>query len=388
MRQEDIERLRAAVAQAMRRAQTQPSAPVPKLPPVANLRLSQRAANRPTKTSVAPPVRSPSNLDPEIMPAPPEGSRRLGPILIQSSLMVGFVAMVAYGITMFSSFQPDSRAPKSSNGGASIGRMPTASAAAKQEIDSGTASDAAKQEIEFGNCKRRCQTRDQFGTCKRRCQTRDRTRELRATLPNKRSNSGPASDAAKQEIELGTCKRRRQTGEQFGTCKRRRQTGERFGTCKRRRQTGEQFGTCKRRRQTGEQFGTCEHRCQTGEQFGTCKRRRQTGEQFGTCKRRCQTGEQFGTCKRRRQTGERSGTCKRRRQTGERSGTCKRRRQTGEQFGTCKRRRQTGEQFGNCGRCCRETDRTARSCGSNGARSRFTEKRRHCVCPAGLPASS
>src|SRR5580693_9339423 len=102
VRQEDIERLRAAVAQAMRRAQTQPSAPVPKLPPVANLRLSQRAANRPTKTSVARPVRSPSNLDPEIMPAPPEGSRRLGPILIQSSLMVGFVAMVAYGITMFS----------------------------------------------------------------------------------------------------------------------------------------------------------------------------------------------------------------------------------------------------------------------------------------------
>jgi hypothetical protein len=37
--------------------------------------------------------------------------------------MVGFAAIVAYGITMFSSFQPDSRAPKSSNGGASIGRM-------------------------------------------------------------------------------------------------------------------------------------------------------------------------------------------------------------------------------------------------------------------------
>ena len=177
MRQEDIERLRAAVAQAMRRAQTQPSAPVPKLPPVANLRLSQRAANRPTKTSVAPPVRSPSNLDPEIMPAPPEGSRRLGPILIQSSLMVGFVAMVAYGITMFSSFQPDSRAPKSSNGGASIGRMPTASAAAKQEIDSGTASDAAKQEIDSGPA---------------------------SDAAKQEIDSGPASDAAKQEIDSGT----------------------------------------------------------------------------------------------------------------------------------------------------------------------------------------
>lgn len=57
------------------------------------------------------------------MPAPPEGSRRLGPILIRSTLMIGFAAIVAYGITMFSSFQPDSRAPKSSNGGVSIGQM-------------------------------------------------------------------------------------------------------------------------------------------------------------------------------------------------------------------------------------------------------------------------
>ena len=99
--------------------------------------------------------------------------------------MVGFVAMVAYGITMFSSFQPDSRAPKSSNGGASIGRMPTASAAAKQEIDSGTASDAAKQEIDPGTASDAAKQEIELGTCKRRCQTRDRL-ELRATLPNKR----------------------------------------------------------------------------------------------------------------------------------------------------------------------------------------------------------
>ena len=57
------------------------------------------------------------------MPPPPQGSRRLGPILIRSILMVGFAAIVAYGITMFSSFQPDSRAPKSSSDGASIGQM-------------------------------------------------------------------------------------------------------------------------------------------------------------------------------------------------------------------------------------------------------------------------
>ncbi len=146
VRQGEIERRRAADAQAMRSAQAQienainvirshgdrqPSAPLPKLPPATNLRLPQQAANRPRTTSAPPPgdpfvgikPRPPSSLDPEIMPAPPEGSRRLGPILIRSTLMIGFAAIVAYGITMFSSFQPDSRAPKSSNGGVSIGQM-------------------------------------------------------------------------------------------------------------------------------------------------------------------------------------------------------------------------------------------------------------------------
>jgi hypothetical protein len=145
VRQEEIERRRAADPRAMRSAQAQIdnainvirshrdrqlSAPLPKLPLAANLRSPQRAANRPTTTSAPPPgdpfagikPRPPSSLDPEIMPPPPEGSRRLGPILIRSTLIVGFTAIVAYGYTMFSSFQPDSRGPKSNSDGASIGR--------------------------------------------------------------------------------------------------------------------------------------------------------------------------------------------------------------------------------------------------------------------------
>jgi hypothetical protein len=62
------------------------------------------------------------------MPAPPEGSRRLGPILIRSILMVGFAAIVAYGITMFSFFQPDSRGPKSISNGAAISHEPASGA--------------------------------------------------------------------------------------------------------------------------------------------------------------------------------------------------------------------------------------------------------------------
>jgi hypothetical protein len=137
---------RAADAQAMQSAQPQienaindvrsnrdrqPTARSPKLPPAANLRLPQQAANRPTATSASPrgdpfarvKSRPPSSLDPEIMPPPPEGSRRLGPILIGSILMVGFAAIAAYGITMFSFFQLDSRGPKSSSDGATIGQM-------------------------------------------------------------------------------------------------------------------------------------------------------------------------------------------------------------------------------------------------------------------------
>ena len=137
---------RAADAQAMQRAQPQienpindirsnrdrqPTARLPKLPPTANLRLPQQAASRPTSKSGSPrgdpfarvKPRPPSSLDPEIMPPPPEGSRRLGPLLIRSILMIGFAAIAAYGVTMFSFFQPDSHGPKSSSNGATIGQM-------------------------------------------------------------------------------------------------------------------------------------------------------------------------------------------------------------------------------------------------------------------------
>jgi hypothetical protein len=145
-RQEEIERHRAPDAQAMRAAQAQidsaidvirsygdrqPSAPLPTLPPAENLRSLGRAASRPRGTSALPTVdhfagiepRSPSSLDPEIMPPPPESPRRLGPPMIRSILSVGFAAIVAYGVTIFPSFQPDSRLSKSSNDGASIGSM-------------------------------------------------------------------------------------------------------------------------------------------------------------------------------------------------------------------------------------------------------------------------
>jgi hypothetical protein len=103
----------------------QPTARLPKLPPAANL-----AANRPTTTSASPrgdpfariKPRSPSGLDPEIMPPPPEGSRRLGPTLIGAILMVGFAAIAAYGITAFSFFQPDSRGSKSDSNSATMGQ--------------------------------------------------------------------------------------------------------------------------------------------------------------------------------------------------------------------------------------------------------------------------
>ena len=144
-RPEEIERHRAADAQAMPSAQARienaindirsrgdrpPSVRLPKLPPTANLRLPQQAANRPSASSRGDPFgriepRPRSSLDPEIMPAPPEGSRRLGPILIRSILMVGFAAIVAYGITMLSFFQLDSRGPKSSNNGATVSHEPT-----------------------------------------------------------------------------------------------------------------------------------------------------------------------------------------------------------------------------------------------------------------------
>jgi hypothetical protein len=131
-RRDQIAQRRAPDAQATRSSQAQigrPSAPLPKLPPPAALRSLGRAGSRSMGTSAPPTVdhfagiepRSPSSLDPVILPPPPENPRRLGRMMIQSIPLVGFAAIVAYGITMFSSFQPDSRSPKGGDDGASIG---------------------------------------------------------------------------------------------------------------------------------------------------------------------------------------------------------------------------------------------------------------------------
>ena len=57
------------------------------------------------------------------MPPPPEGSRRLVPMLIGSTLMVGFAAVAAYGLTMFSFFQTDNRGPKTGDDASTVGQM-------------------------------------------------------------------------------------------------------------------------------------------------------------------------------------------------------------------------------------------------------------------------
>jgi hypothetical protein len=133
-RRDQIAQRRPPEARTTRSAQAhidRPSAPLPKRPPAANLRSLGRAGSRPIGASAPPTVdhfagiepRPLSSLDPEILPPPPENPRRLGPIMIRSILLVGFAAIVAYGITMFSSFPPDSRSPRSGNDGASIGSM-------------------------------------------------------------------------------------------------------------------------------------------------------------------------------------------------------------------------------------------------------------------------
>jgi hypothetical protein len=105
-----------------------PTARSPKLPPAANLRLPQQAANRSQSRPAGDPFagikrRPRSSLDPEIMPPPPEGSRRLVPILIGSTLTVGFAAVAAYGLTMFSFFQTDNRGPKTGDDASTVGQM-------------------------------------------------------------------------------------------------------------------------------------------------------------------------------------------------------------------------------------------------------------------------
>ncbi len=127
---EKVERREADDADAVRNAKTriadatdfirtfqqQPYASAPKLPRAASLRLPKSdTVNGPPTTSAPPPVKhfagfqahARSSLDPEIVPPPPNGTRRLfiGPLLARSALMIGLAAIVAYGIAMFSPFQ-------------------------------------------------------------------------------------------------------------------------------------------------------------------------------------------------------------------------------------------------------------------------------------------
>jgi hypothetical protein len=60
-----------------------------------------------------------SRLDPEIVPEPPaDVQRRILPLLIRFSLVIGVAAIVAYGLTMMSSLQSDETARKPGGGGA------------------------------------------------------------------------------------------------------------------------------------------------------------------------------------------------------------------------------------------------------------------------------
>ena len=103
------------------------TAHLPKLPPAANLRLPQQTVNRSQPRPADDPFagikrRPPSSLDPEIMPPPPGRSRRLGRLLIGSILMVGFAAVVAYGITTLSPFLPDNRGEKTGSDASTVGQ--------------------------------------------------------------------------------------------------------------------------------------------------------------------------------------------------------------------------------------------------------------------------
>lgn len=96
----------------------------PRLPPVGNLRLSQReSGDRPSSSfDVLPrtrhgaqfrPLRR-SRLDPEIVPGPPIDTRRgiVALSLLRCSLAIGFAAIAAYGFTMMSWSHPDARLPE------------------------------------------------------------------------------------------------------------------------------------------------------------------------------------------------------------------------------------------------------------------------------------
>ena len=395
---------RAADAQAMQSAQpqienaindgrsnrdTQPTTRSPKLPPAANLRLPQQAANRPTTTSASPrgdpfarvKSRPPSSLDPEIMPPPPEGSRRLGPILIGSVVTVGFAAIAAYVLTMFSFFQLDSRGPKSGSDGATIGQMshepardarqrlvvedqqafanepillavvafPTTSSGSLSlrglahgtRLSAGAALDEDGWELslrDIGSAYVYAPP-DFVGVMNATIALLSSSNEVIDSRPirlewiakadspqppSKREiDSETSSAAAKQEINPEPASAAAKQEINPETVERRCPTGDQPGTGERRCQTGDQPGTGERRCQTGDQLGTGERRCQTGDQPGTGERRCQTGDQPGTGERRCQTGDQPG--KRRAPLPNRRSTRNRRAPLPNRRSTRKRR---------------------------------------------------------------
>lgn len=116
-------RLEEAIAAAIDagRSEADPSpAPADAMPArLAELRPPQLHAvdGRPSALDALPPRRRSAppmlraRLDPELVPGPPDdaGGRRIAPMLVRFSLMVGFAALAAYGLTMIS--QPDMRWP-------------------------------------------------------------------------------------------------------------------------------------------------------------------------------------------------------------------------------------------------------------------------------------
>jgi hypothetical protein len=140
IRPEEIERRRADDTEAVRNAQARinnairvigsfpDQRPLPKLPRAANLRLGQRnVADRPHSTSASPAVdrfagyeaRSRSSRGLQVMPRPPEDPRRpiIGRLLSRYAPMVGFAAIVAYGITMLGPFRSDGSKTDNDSGG-------------------------------------------------------------------------------------------------------------------------------------------------------------------------------------------------------------------------------------------------------------------------------
>ena len=355
---------RAADAQAMQSAQPQienaindvrsnrdrqPTARSPKLPPAANLRLPQQAANRPTTTSASPrgdpfariKPRPPSSLDPEIMPPPPEGSRRLGPILIGSILMVGFAAIAAYGITMFSFFQLDSRGPKSSSDGATIGQMSHEPARdARQRL-------VVEDQQAFAN-------EPILLAVVAVPTTSSGSLSLRGLAHGTRLSAGAALDEDGWELSL------RDIGSAYVYAP------PDF--------VGVMNATIALLSPSKKVIDSRPIRLEWIAKANSPQppsKREIDSETSSAAAKQEINPERRAPLPNRRSTRNRRAPLPNRRSTRNRRRRC----QTGDQPGTGERR-------------CRENNRPARSCSPNGARSRFTEKRRRCVSPTCFPSPS